>query len=214
MPARKTNTENSSSERFLIEEYQMLRERFHNMRTEGINRINLLFTVTSAVLGGVLLFDSKNSSFSPGFFQLILLIMLLILAAVGYDIYLFLIARDRVSDRVERGMARIRRYFVEKDKDLEKYLVYTTYDNPTTYLSRSNAGLRRTVQIIESFIVTLISCLIANMFVLPYRYLILTGISIFILTFTALLLNARRLLKQELKLSAKYMKFPPEAQNK
>jgi hypothetical protein len=155
MPTKKTNDNVTSSERFLIEEYQMLRERFHNTRTEGISRINLFFTVTSAVLGGILLLDSKNSSFPSGFFQLVLLVILLILAVIGYDIYLFMIARDRVSDRVERGMARIRRYFVERDKELEKFLVYTTYDNPTTYLTRSNMGLRRTVQIIESLIIAL-----------------------------------------------------------
>lgn len=208
MPTNKKNEENSSSERLLIEEYQMLRERFHNLRSEAISRMNLFFTVTSAVLGGILLFDSKNSSLPPGFFQLILLVLLLILAAIGYDIYLFMIARDRASDRVDRGMARIRRYFVERDKELEKFLVYTTYDGPTTYLTRSNAGLRRTVQIIESFIVAIITCLIANLFVLPYAYIVVLGIATFIFTFIALVLNARRLLKQELKSAAKYMKFP------
>ena len=211
MSTKRINNQSPSSERLLIEEYQMLRERFHNMRTEGISRMNLLFTVTSAVLGGILLFDSKNSSFPSGFFQLILLVMLLILAVIGYDIYLFMIARDRASDRVERGMARIRRYFVERDKELEKYLVYTTYDNPTTYLTRSNAGLRRTVQTIESFIISLAVCVIASMFVLGYEYIVLIGITVFFLTYFILVLNARRLLKQELKSSAKYMKFPPKS---
>jgi hypothetical protein len=208
MPTKKTNDNVTSSERFLIEEYQMLRERFHNTRTEGISRINLFFTVTSAVLGGILLLDSKNSSFPSGFFQLVLLVILLILAVIGYDIYLFMIARDRVSDRVERGMARIRRYFVERDKELEKFLVYTTYDNPTTYLTRSNMGLRRTVQIIESLIIALATCVIANMFALSYTYIVVIGVAIFILTFIVLVFNARRLIKQELKSSAKYMRFP------
>ena len=208
MPTKKKNEENSSSERLLIEEYQMLRERFHNLRSEALSRMNLFFTVTSAVLGGILLFGSRNSSIPSDFFQLILLVLFLILAAIGYDIYLFMIARDRASDRVERGMARIRRYFVERDKEFEKYLVYTTYDGPTTYITRSNAGLRRTVQIIESFIIALIAFLIANLVALPFTYIVLLGIAIFVLTFITLVLNARRLLKQELKSSAKYMRFP------
>ena len=207
MPTKKKNEE-SSSERLLIEEYQMLRERFHNLRSEAISRMNFFFTVTSAVLGGILLFNSQDNNFSSGFFQLVLLVLLLILAAIGYDIYLFMIARDRASDRVERGMARIRRYFVERDKELEKYLVYTTYDGPTAYLTRSNRGLRRTVQIIESFVIALGICVIANMLLLPFAYTLFIGIATFIITFMVLIMNARRLLKQELASSAKYMKFP------
>ena len=151
---------------------------------------------------------AKTVVFPLAFFNLILLVLLLILAAIGYDIYLFMIARDRASDRLERGMARIRRYFVERDTELEKFLVYTTYDGPTVYLTRSNAGLRRTVQIIESFVIALIACLMASLIALPFVYMILLGIVIFVLTFITLVLNARRSLKQELKIAAKYMRFP------
>jgi hypothetical protein len=210
MTTKNTEPETSPSDHFLIEEYKMLRERYHSMRSEGINRVNFLFTITSAVLGGILLFDSKNSSFSPGFFQLIFIIMLSILAVVGYDIFLFMIARDRVSDRVERGMARIRHYFVLRDKSIEDFLVYTIYDNPTTNLTRPSVGLMRSVQVIEAFLIASIVCVIANILQLPYDYLLILGTVAFVLTFTFLQIISRRLLQRELKASERFMKFPPE----
>lgn len=209
MPRKTNKQDNSSSPEFMLEEYKMLRERYHSVRNEGINRVNLLFTVTSAVLGGILLFDSKNSSFSPGFFQLVLIVLLAILAFVAHDIFLFMIARDRVSDRVERGMARVRRYFVERDHQLQDFLTYPTSDHPTHSLSRPGTGLRRSVQIIESFVVTLILCVVANLFRLPFEMVVLIGGIGFIAIFTMLHYTSRRILQKEMKSVERFMKFPP-----
>jgi hypothetical protein len=201
MTAKNTELETSSSDYFLIEEYKTLRERYHSMRSEGIHRVNLLFTVTLAVLGGVLLFDSKNSSFSPGFFQLIFIIMLLILAVVGYEIFLFLIAREQASNQVERDMARIRLYFAERDKSIEDVLANTIHNNSATNFTRPRVSWMRSVQVIEAFLIALIVCVIANILQLPYDYLLSLGIMAFALTFTFLQITARRLLRKEMKVS-------------
>ena len=209
MPRKTTKQDASSSPEFMLEEYKMLRERYHSVRNEGINRVNLLFTVTSAVLGGILLFDSKNSTFSSSFFQLVLIVLLSILAFVAHDIYLFMIARDRVSDRVERGMARVRRYFVERDKNLQDFITYPITDNPTHNLSRPSMGLRRSVQVIESFFITLIICVIANIFMLQFEIILFVGGVGFVLIFSILHYLSRRTLRKEMESVARFMKFPP-----
>ena len=209
MPRKTTKQDDTSSPEFMLEEYKMLRERYHSVRSEGINRVNLLFTVTSAVLGGILLLDSKNSSFSSSFFQLILIVLLSILAVVAHDIFLFMVARDRVSDRVERGMARIRRYFVERDNKLKDFITYPISDNPTHNLSRPSMGLRRSVQVIESFVITLIICVIANFFMLQFEIILIIGGVGFILIFFLLHFTSRRTLRKEMESVERFMKFPP-----
>ena len=113
-------SDKSVSSDFMLEEYKMLRERFHSLRSEGVNRLNFFITLTSVVVGGVLVWGSSNNV-SPVLFKSVLLVALLLLASVGLDVFWFMVTRHRATDKVQRGMNRVRRYFVECDPSLTPY---------------------------------------------------------------------------------------------
>jgi len=148
---------------FMLEEYKMLQERFHSLRNEGLNRLNFFITLTSAIAGGVLIF-ADSSNFSPQFVKILIATAFIMLSIIGWDICGTLVARDRVTDRVERGMARIRQYFVQKDPSISDFLIFPYHDEPTRYITKlSGAGVRRSAQAIESFIVSIIVAVLASL---------------------------------------------------
>jgi hypothetical protein len=177
---------------FLLEEYRMLQGRFHSLRNEGINRLNFFLTFTSAVLGGTLLLGSSGT-LTPTFLKLILLGVLVLLTGVGFDVFQFIVVRDIVTDRVERGMSRIRRYFIEQDGHLKDFVLYPYYDDPTDYLTKKQSpGIQRTAQTIQAFTAGLGAAIITDLVSLPLIVAIGIGLAVFGLDFYALDRYARR----------------------
>jgi hypothetical protein len=155
MKTQQAHQETPSAD-FMLEEYKLLQERFHSLRNEGLNRLNFFITLTSVIAGGVLIF-ANNSNFSPQFVKILIATAFVMLSIIGWDICGTLVARDRATDRVERGMARIRRYFIQRDPSISDFLIFPHHDEPTRYVTKlSGAGVRRSAQAIQSFIVSII----------------------------------------------------------
>ncbi len=179
------------AQRILIEEFQFLCAQYLNRRTEAVTRVNFFITAVSISLGGVLVFGSGNPSVSFIAFEGVLLAVLLILFIIGLEIHSSIIRRDIASDRDIRGLARIRRYFIELDPQLRDYIGRIT-DVPTGYLVKNNSGMRRVMQIIEGFLLGL-ALMILSTFITdsPYIY-VATGIGGTILTYITLHAISRR----------------------
>jgi hypothetical protein len=182
----------SSSERILLEEYQFLYTQYLNRRTETLTRMNFFITAASVSLGGVLVFGSGNANVSFLIFKSVLLAALIILFTIGIEIHTYMIHRDIASDRDLRGLARIRRYFLELDPQLENYFVNHVTDAPTGYLVKNTSGMRRVMQIIEGFLIGLAIMLLSTFLTdSPFVYLVV-GIGVTIFTYLILETISRR----------------------
>jgi hypothetical protein len=206
MKTPQAHQETPSSD-FMLEEYKMLQERFHSLRSEGLNRLNFFITLTSVIAGGVVIF-ADSSNFSPQFVKILIATAFMMLSIIGWDICGTLVARDRVTDRVERGMARIRQYFIQKDPSISDFLIYPYHDEPTRYVTTlSGAGIRRSAQAIESFIVSIIVGVLASLGNLQAVSVGLLAVGGFIASFLVLERRARRSYKEAQIIAKNDIKF-------
>ncbi len=182
----KERVQNNKSQEFLLEEYKALENRFQSYRVEGVSRLNSYLTLTS-VLGGAGLFFLGNSTNLPSTIsQPILIAVMLLLASVGFDTWFYIVIRQITSDKIERGLARIRHYFIEHDKSISKYLVNSINDDPTPYIKSQNRsnGVRRTIQTIQAFTLSIAFIVAANL-VLPQLnlWLFAVGVIVFLIDY-------------------------------
>lgn len=185
-----TISHNESSQQILADEYRLLQGRFLSLRDEGINRLNFFITVASVSIGSLLVFGG-NSNMPPQYFKTILLIVLAVLALVNYDICKFLVSRDVVTDRYERGLARIRNYFVKLDPNISDYFVTNITDKPTNYLIQKNSGMQRTAQILEGFLLGLFAAILSTFSSLAIEFDFAIGCGVAILVFALLEIRAQ-----------------------
>ena len=150
----------TSSQRILLEEFRLLQERYSNARSEGVTRLSFFITSTSVALGGVLVFVSGNLTLPVIYTKLIVLATLLFLSSIGLEIYNTLVFRDITTDRYERGLARIRHYFIKLDPQIKEYFVGKVIDIPTNFLIMKNSRMRRSAQLIIGFLLGLASTIL------------------------------------------------------
>ena len=142
--------DSTSSNQFLIEEYKLLHDRFKDVRDTANTRLNFLVTLASATIGIIAILIATNGISEVGV-KISFIVALLILSLVGFNTHQFTIARDIESDRIEKGMARIRHYYIERDALLSDYLVYPFNDDPTNYVTKyKRSSLRRTARILHA----------------------------------------------------------------
>jgi hypothetical protein len=187
------------SQRILLEEFRLLEERYSHYRNHAIERLNFFITAASVAIGGVLVFGSNSSNLPSQYFKIILLITLMLLAIIGLDLYSYLIYRDISTDRTERGLARIREYFISLDPKIRRFFVTKSTDGPTRYLSYTGSGIRRITQVIDGFLLGVIITITLTFTSLIPGLIISIGIVTLLLTFLILELNARRRLRLALK---------------
>jgi hypothetical protein len=199
-------TEETSSQRILLEEYRLIENRYLRIRNEAVIRMNFFITSASVALGGVLVFASGNNM--PFiYFRLVLLVALIVLSAIGLDIFFFLIGRDIESDRYERGLARIRQYFVKLDPAIRDYFMNDIVDIPTRYIVRKLSGIRTALQIIECFLLGLGLTIAYTFLSIDTETLLLVGGIAAILIFIILELVARSMLAAAVKGAEKEIRF-------
>jgi hypothetical protein len=195
---------------FMLEEYRSLRERSQNMKDDAVVRLNFFIGLTSALVGGSLVLGN-NATLSPILFKSLLLVELIILTIIGLDVFNSVVIRNQVIDKAERGMSRIRRYFIINDPSLAQFMTYRTSDEPTFWLTnRSGAGMRRTTQILIGFTSGLSIGILADLINILLEFEILIGVLSSIIVFFALELSARRSLNRALKDAEKEIKFKKE----
>jgi len=197
----------TSSQHILLEEYRALHSDYIQQRSEGVTRMNFFVTAISVILGGILIFASGNNATMIFYFRHVLLAALIILTTIGIDVYLFLIQRNIDIDQDIRGMARVRIYFVKHDPGLEKFFVTGIYDSPSKHITNKGSGMRRSAEIIVSFLVGIALVTLSSYFPLTLEINIAIGVSMTILTALLLDLFAQRKLGKALSDAQKEMKF-------
>ncbi|MFM8321740.1 MAG: hypothetical protein ACKOC5_12575 [Chloroflexota bacterium] len=194
---------------FLLAEYQLLRERFISLQQERVQRLNFFIALTLACLG-VVLYLGGTTRMRPDIFLLLVQVALLLLAAVGADLVMFLVMRERVIDRVERGMARIRHYFVERDPGLARYVILATSDESTLHVRNLKVmGLQRAAQVVQGITVALAATLLAYLLNTPLYLSMGVGAVAFVVDYLALESYTRETLKQAAAQAQREANFPP-----
>lgn len=196
----------TSSQRILLEEYRLLEDRYLRTRNEGVTRMNFFITSVSVALGGILVFASGNN-IPFIYFRPVLLVVLITLSAIGLDIFFFLIVRDIATDRYERGLARIRHYFVTLDPEIGNYFMNNIVDVPTPYIVRKLSGMRTAAQIVVSFLLSLTLTMSYTILSIDVEILIWAGSTSAILFFIILEGVARRMLNIVIKKAEKDIRF-------
>jgi hypothetical protein len=208
---------NNVSKDFLLEEYKALEGRFQNYRIEGVSRLNSYLTLTSVLGGAGLFFLGNNTNISTAIAQPILIAVMLLLASVGFDTWYYILLRQITSDKIERGLSRIRHYFVEQDETISKYLVNSINDDPTSYVKYQNKsnGVRRTVQTIQAFTLSIAFTTASNLFMRQLGlWSILIGIVVFIIDFAYFENSGKKSFERAQERVSKESIFPSDKETK
>lgn len=176
---------------FLLSEQNAMLEEIRRLRSEGLNRLNFFITITSAVVGGLVVL-SQLASIPTGFLQHISILALLFLVLIGWGTFEFAISRDIATDSDVRATGRIRRYFIDRNPLLLQYLTWQLHDEPTSWVRDNHSEIRRSAQSILSLVIALITGLIASFLAGDLLLLAVTGIISFIVAYALLGIYARR----------------------
>jgi len=193
------------SQRILLEEYRLLQSRFLDLQNEGLTRMNFFITAASVSIGSFLIFGSNN--LPALYFKITLLIIIALLSMIDIYICRFFISREIAVDRYERGLARIRNYFISLDTNLKDYFVTKIFDVPTSKIKGNNSGMRRSAQLIGAFLLGLEGSILITFTSLPAEINILIGLVIAILVFSIFEWYAQRRFKKVVEVVETEMKF-------
>jgi len=197
----------TSSQRILLEEYRLLQSRFLDLQGEGVMRMNFFITAASVSIGSLLVFGGGNSNVSPLYFKLAMLTILVLLGIINFYICRFFVSREIAVDRYERGLARIRRYFIQLDHTIEDYFVTRVLDVPTSNIVGNNSGMRRAAQLIEAFLLGLAFTISATFSTFRLEIDFLIGLTTAVFVFLIFEVTAQRKFKKAEKNAEKEMKF-------
>jgi hypothetical protein len=204
----------TSSQRILLEEYRLLQDRYLSVYNEGVTRLNYFITAASVSIGAILVFGTGNSGMPDIYFRIILVVVLTVLAVINSDICRFLIIRNIYLDFYQRGLARIRHYFVKLDSQIKDYFVTPIIDLPTTYITDTRSGIRRIAQILEGLIVGLdISILLTFVNVSPNN-IIAVGCITTILVIVLIEIIAQKQLRNAIQKATSDAKFETKISSK
>lgn len=194
---------------FLLAEYNDLNAELNRLRDEGMKRLNFFITMTTSVLGGLAILSGWRT-IAAFQFHLIAIAALLFLLIVGWGTFRFSIYRDIDIDFQIRSIARIRRYFINLDPNMHKFLSEGKNDDePTRYITGENvSAFRTTTHTIISFFFSAIIGLVVNMFLDNVLTSIVIGLIGFPLSFFIIDNYIKSMFKKALENAKKSMQFP------
>ena len=141
---------NKSTEQFLLSEFNNTYTEWRRIREEGRNRMQFMFSIMTAVIGGMVVLIEFKDIGGMETAALIFFIVFALMAVFSWQTVNFMVARAITTDRNTRVLARIRRYFVDKDKSIVKYITWQTDDEPTRFLTNKPTGLLVMSQVLFS----------------------------------------------------------------
>ncbi len=200
------NLQETPSQRILLEEYRLLQNRYLNLQDEGVTRLNFFITATSVSIGSLLVFGG-SSNFPLLYFKIALLVITGILSVINHYICKFYVHRDTVIDRYDRGLARIRHYFIKMDPALADYFITRTTDIPTGNIVKNTSGMRRAAQLLESFLLGLAATILTTFTTLSAGIDILIGCVAAVFVYLSLEITAQRKYKAAIQTAEKDRKF-------
>ncbi len=188
--------EQKRNAQFLLEEYKQLDNERVRLRDEGIARLNFFLTLTSAVLGGIVLFGQSTPSFK---IEYILLIALIFLSIIGWYTFSFTVDRDINTDRLLRAAGRIRRYFTNNSPNIKSHIMWQDHDEPSKYVTSNNSVVRKIMQATLSLLLGLTVGLLINLISRNIVILLSAGVVSFVIFWLNFEFYARRHFKKAVK---------------
>lgn len=178
---------------FMLKEYDHHLKEFERSEEIGEHRVNFFITLVTAVSGalGVFLFKCDKFDVREKTANLILISAFLALLIFGFLTLVRIVHRNLISHKELRAMGRIRRYFVEKDPEINKYLQYSPRDDKPIRMKKwreiasiGTGGLVETTMLVNAFLTAVLAVQIYNYFVRSIDFIIIAGISGFLLAWT------------------------------
>lgn len=112
---------------FMIAEYENLRERRDSLDKLGESRVNFfLATISGALVGLTLLVQVPYINDIVHFIVALIIIGIL---WIGFTMFARMVSRSINLILLDRGMNRIRRYFVDKNPEIKDYISLPIYDD-------------------------------------------------------------------------------------
>lgn len=186
----KINDNQEHSVKFLLQEFSQIDSERLRLRSEAVQRLNFFLTLTSAILGGLVLFGNSTNTSNNEFLALAALVALSI---IGWQTYDFIVGRDINSDRLLRAGGRIRRYFANNDPTIQKYLMWQVHDEPSKYITHNDSAVRRTIESILAFLISFAVGLFVNIISKQiFLIIVIIGAITFIIILSGLELYASR----------------------
>lgn len=203
------SSDQSTVEQFLIAEQANISQEFRRLRDEGIRRLSFFITLTSGILGGLLLLVD-GSRLTNQAIHWVWIIALTALSFLGWETFRYLIFRDIGTDFNMRAMARIRRYFVDLCPSIKDYILWNTSDEPSHYVDISSTpSTIATISSIMSFLIAFDVGLIVNLFPTTTELAAAIGFLGFVVSVITLRLYAKRLYKSAVERARESISFYP-----
>ncbi len=142
-----------AQDEFIITEYERIKDMLIYTSEMGHSRVQFFISIISAV-GATLLVLFQVQGFSGRF---IFVLFVFIVGLIVFGSMLFVRLTRRVISKVQyfRALAKIRRYFVDRNTELEKYFYYSCNDDEPSFGSDNNptfSSLRLTISMINSML--------------------------------------------------------------
>jgi hypothetical protein len=193
---------------FMIAEYSEVFQEHRRLRDEGIKRLNFFVTLSTAVLGGLVLL-SEISSFMQSAFRWIVLLSIFLLLILGWDVYRYLVSREISSDFNMRTMGRIRRFFIGDDPRIADYFLWNTHDEPSIYVKkRSLSSLITTISFFLSALLAFGVGVLLSFYLSRLEPVFGVGILVFVAGTLLLRTSAQKRIKSAGEQALASMKFP------
>ncbi len=209
MSARK-NEDKERAIDFLLVEYNLHYEEKKRNNEVGAIRLNFFITLTSSILGGLVLLGGIGV-FTIEQIQMITILALLFLSVVGWGTLRSIIQRSLSLDQTVRAMARIRAYFTNLDPDIKKHLTWPDVDKPTKHIGGYRSSVRTTAHTIVSIQGALVVGLSTNLVAQQPGMALLTGAITFLVIFFLIDLYIARRFKEIRLRAEKEIRFPEKS---
>jgi hypothetical protein len=188
MAGSEGNSKSYDSSQIMQAELQNHLEEFRRSEQLGENRLTIYLTIVTAVLGGsgfLVYFQVQDGASKLTQIDLrIIFLACLATLIFGVLTLLRMVHRNLISNEELRAANRIRMYFVERDRDILKYLQYTPNDDkPIREWKWKNGGLVDTVVLLNALLVAIIMATIVALMSLNCRsdsFIAFSGISGFL----------------------------------
>ena len=142
-------------------------EEFRRSEELGETRLNIYLTIVTAILGtsGYIVYTGTTGSLETQLNDLwIIFFAFLATLMFGIITLLRMVHRDLYSSQKLRAANRIRRYFVERDRGIIRYLEFPPCDDqPPRKWRTKNGGLVMTVLFLNSFLMAIMLALLAKL---------------------------------------------------
>ena len=193
-------------ESFLLKELDLMESEIKRLRAEGPSRLQFLFTITSSLLGSLLVLAGLKT-IDIEWIRMAAIVISFLLFTFSLVTFQYLIGRDISCDRNARATARIRRYFLNRSPILERHISWQTSDTPTQWLRVDNSGIRRMNTLIASGVGGLCAGLLVFEAMASIWLAYTGGVTVTIATAIIMRLWVRRRLKDALDKATNEQRF-------